>query len=93
MTVASRMGIAAGAFEAASPCGEQHDQRAQPLAPGVDDVVADLLDQGDAGRELPRNEQVDPPEVVAHQVEDAGEVKRRADRGDDPCGGTRSHGA
>ena len=64
------------ALAAARPGGEQHDQRAQPLAAGFHDVAADLLHQGDSGGELARNQPVHLLEILAHQAEDLGQARQ-----------------
>ena len=48
--------------------GEEHQQRAQTLAAGGDDVVADLFHQGNAGSELATDDAVDGGEVVRHHA-------------------------
>ncbi|MNN27618.1 hypothetical protein D3C81_1411590 [compost metagenome] len=48
--------------------GEQHQQGAQPLAAGGDDVISDLFHQGDAGRELATDDPIDGGEIVRHHA-------------------------
>ncbi|MNP46962.1 hypothetical protein D3C76_1409960 [compost metagenome] len=58
---------------AKSLAGEQHQQGAQALAAGGDDIVADLFHQGDAGRELLADDAVDGGEIVRdHAIESLG---------------------
>ncbi|MCY1292700.1 hypothetical protein D9M70_419360 [compost metagenome] len=54
------------AFAAQGLAAEQHQQGAQALAAGGDDVVADLFHQGDAGSELLSDNAVDSGKVVRH---------------------------
>jgi len=52
---------------------EQHQQRAQALAAGGDDVVADLFHQGDVRLQLLADDAVDGGEIVRdHALEGLG---------------------
>ncbi|MCY1515080.1 hypothetical protein D9M68_496560 [compost metagenome] len=54
--------------ESQGVAAEQDQQRAQALATGGDDVVANLLHQGDAGGELPTDDIVDCGKIVRHHA-------------------------
>ncbi|MNE48018.1 hypothetical protein D3C80_1424570 [compost metagenome] len=56
------------AARAQGVAGEQHQQRAQALAAGRGDVVADLLHQGNARGELAADDAVDGGEIVRHHA-------------------------
>ena len=47
---------------------EQHQQRAQAFATGGDNIVADLLYQGDARHQLGADDAVDSGKIVRHHA-------------------------
>ena len=64
----------------ACACSQQHDQRPQALAAGVDDVAPDLLYHVDAGRQLFGYQFVDAGEVFRNEREDGLEPHSRGIR-------------
>ncbi len=72
-------GIALG-YRAGAP-GQQHQQGAQPLATGADDVRPDLVDQHHIRGQPPANQPVHGSHVIAGQGLDARQVRDGQGRG------------